>query len=172
MIISWFAVICVFSVMACQHWKPKQRQTVFHWSCLFQVDLSKDLAHWDSLKSEEKHFVSHVLAFFAASDGIVNENLVSVQWHACGTVETDVDSSQDPTKSKEMTSILPHQVDTKVTEITVHALKTTTLLEHVPQPNYFLKVFLFWGFCPNRCRGSARKCRSLKRAPSTASRSL
>lgn len=43
-----------------------------------QVDLSKDLAHWDSLKPEEKHFLSHVLAFFAASDGIVNENLVSV----------------------------------------------------------------------------------------------
>lgn len=43
-----------------------------------QVDLSKDLAHWDSLKPEEKHFISHILAFFAASDGIVNENLVSV----------------------------------------------------------------------------------------------
>lgn len=42
-----------------------------------QVDLSKDLAHWDALKPEEKHFISHVLAFFAASDGIVNENLVS-----------------------------------------------------------------------------------------------
>lgn len=41
------------------------------------MDLSKDLAHWDHLKPEEKHFISHVLAFFAASDGIVNENLVS-----------------------------------------------------------------------------------------------
>lgn len=43
----------------------------------FQVDLSKDLLHWESLKDEERHFISHVLAFFAASDGIVNENLVS-----------------------------------------------------------------------------------------------
>lgn len=42
-----------------------------------QVDLSKDLAHWERLKPEEKHFISHVLAFFAASDGIVNENLVN-----------------------------------------------------------------------------------------------
>lgn len=42
-----------------------------------QVDLSKDLEHWDRLKPEEKHFISHILAFFAASDGIVNENLVS-----------------------------------------------------------------------------------------------
>lgn len=40
------------------------------------MDLSKDLTHWDQLKPEEKHFISHVLAFFAASDGIVNENLV------------------------------------------------------------------------------------------------
>lgn len=43
--------------------------------CL-QVDLSKDLQHWDSLKDDERYFISHVLAFFAASDGIVNENLV------------------------------------------------------------------------------------------------
>lgn len=41
-----------------------------------EVDLSKDLAHWDALKPDERHFISHVLAFFAASDGIVNENLV------------------------------------------------------------------------------------------------
>ncbi|XP_009463720.1 PREDICTED: ribonucleoside-diphosphate reductase subunit M2 [Nipponia nippon] len=43
-----------------------------------EVDLSKDIQHWESLKPEEKYFISHVLAFFAASDGIVNENLVSV----------------------------------------------------------------------------------------------
>jgi len=41
-----------------------------------EVDLSKDLSHWEALKPEERHFISHVLAFFAASDGIVNENLV------------------------------------------------------------------------------------------------
>lgn len=41
-----------------------------------QVDLSKDLQHWESLKDDERFFISHVLAFFAASDGIVNENLV------------------------------------------------------------------------------------------------
>uniref|UniRef100_A0A4W3ISE8 Ribonucleoside-diphosphate reductase subunit M2 n=1 Tax=Callorhinchus milii TaxID=7868 RepID=A0A4W3ISE8_CALMI len=43
---------------------------------VLQVDLSKDIQHWNSLKSEEKYFISQVLAFFAASDGIVNENLV------------------------------------------------------------------------------------------------
>ncbi|KAK7077879.1 Ribonucleoside-diphosphate reductase subunit M2 [Halocaridina rubra] len=41
-----------------------------------EVDLSKDLSDWDKLKDDERHFISHVLAFFAASDGIVNENLV------------------------------------------------------------------------------------------------
>ena len=33
------------------------------------------MTDWDKLNKDEKHFVSHVLAFFAASDGIVNENL-------------------------------------------------------------------------------------------------
>lgn len=41
-----------------------------------EVDLSKDINDWDKLKDDERHFISHVLAFFAASDGIVNENLV------------------------------------------------------------------------------------------------
>lgn len=42
------------------------------------MDLSKDLQHWEALKDDERYFISHVLAFFAASDGIVNENLVSL----------------------------------------------------------------------------------------------
>ncbi|CAG9858413.1 unnamed protein product [Phyllotreta striolata] len=41
-----------------------------------EVDLSRDLEHWNRLTNDEKHFISHILAFFAASDGIVNENLV------------------------------------------------------------------------------------------------
>jgi ribonucleoside-diphosphate reductase beta chain len=40
-----------------------------------EIDLSQDLTDWEKLNDGEKHFVSHVLAFFAASDGIVNENL-------------------------------------------------------------------------------------------------
>ena len=48
-----------------------------------EVDLSKDMGDWESLKRDEKHFISHVLAFFAASDGIVNENLVSYQDILC-----------------------------------------------------------------------------------------
>ena len=42
-----------------------------------EVDLSKDIVHWETrLTDDERFFVSRVLAFFAASDGIVNENLV------------------------------------------------------------------------------------------------
>lgn len=41
-----------------------------------EVDLSKDIPDWESLKEEERYFLKNVLAFFAASDGIVNENLV------------------------------------------------------------------------------------------------
>jgi ribonucleoside-diphosphate reductase beta chain len=40
-----------------------------------EIDLSDDQKHWDAMNDGERHFVSHILAFFAASDGIVNENL-------------------------------------------------------------------------------------------------
>ena len=41
-----------------------------------EVDLSADQVDWENkLNADEKHFIKHVLAFFAASDGIVNENL-------------------------------------------------------------------------------------------------
>jgi ribonucleoside-diphosphate reductase beta chain len=40
-----------------------------------EIDLSQDLVDWEKLNHGEKHFISHILAFFAASDGIVNENL-------------------------------------------------------------------------------------------------
>ena len=42
-----------------------------------EVDLSQDMAHWEKLNENEQYFVKHVLAFFAASDGIVNENLAT-----------------------------------------------------------------------------------------------
>ena len=40
-----------------------------------EIDLGQDLKDWDTLTGDERHFIKHVLAFFAASDGIVNENL-------------------------------------------------------------------------------------------------
>ena len=40
-----------------------------------EVDITKDTAFWEHLNKDEQFFVKHVLAFFAASDGIVNENI-------------------------------------------------------------------------------------------------
>jgi len=40
-----------------------------------ELDLSQDMADWTKLNNGEKHFISHILAFFSSSDGIVNENL-------------------------------------------------------------------------------------------------
>merc|ERR1711966_448890 len=42
-----------------------------------EIDLSQDLKDWETLSESEQHFVKHVLAFFAASDGIVLENLAA-----------------------------------------------------------------------------------------------
>jgi ribonucleoside-diphosphate reductase beta chain len=50
-----------------------------------EIDLSKDMAHWEKLNDGERHFIKHILGFFAGSDGIVMENLATrftreVQW--------------------------------------------------------------------------------------------
>lgn len=42
-----------------------------------EIDLSKDYADWETLNTDEKYFISMILAFFAASDGIVLENLAT-----------------------------------------------------------------------------------------------
>jgi len=57
-------------------WKMYKKQVDCFWRAE-EIDLSKDMSHWESLTNEEKYFVSHILAFFAASDGIVLENLAS-----------------------------------------------------------------------------------------------
>lgn len=40
-----------------------------------EIDLYQDLKDWSKLNNDEKHFIKYILAFFAASDGIVLENL-------------------------------------------------------------------------------------------------
>ena len=55
-------------------WKMYKKQEDLFWR-VEEVDLSKDMKHWETLNDEEKHFISMILAFFAASDGIVLENL-------------------------------------------------------------------------------------------------
>jgi len=65
----------IFPIQYHDIWQMYKKAEASFWTAE-EVDLSKDLLHWESLKDEERHFISHVLAFFAASDGIVNENLV------------------------------------------------------------------------------------------------
>lgn len=65
----------VFPIQYHDIWQMYKKAEASFWTAE-EVDLSKDLGHWEALKDEEQHFISHVLAFFAASDGIVNENLV------------------------------------------------------------------------------------------------
>ena len=55
-------------------WNMYQKQVDCFWRPE-EIDLSKDLSHWDGLNKDEQHFISMILAFFAASDGIVLENL-------------------------------------------------------------------------------------------------
>uniref|UniRef100_A0A6C0JH63 Uncharacterized protein n=1 Tax=viral metagenome TaxID=1070528 RepID=A0A6C0JH63_9ZZZZ len=55
-------------------WQMYKKQVDCFWRAE-EIDLSKDLSHWETLSQEEKFFLSMILAFFAASDGIVLENL-------------------------------------------------------------------------------------------------
>jgi ribonucleoside-diphosphate reductase beta chain len=55
-------------------WEYYKKAEASFWTAE-EIDLSQDLKDWANLNDGERHFISHVLAFFAASDGIVNENL-------------------------------------------------------------------------------------------------
>ena len=55
-------------------WSMYKKQIDCFWR-VEEVDLSKDYMDWKNLNDDEKYFVKHILAFFAASDGIVIENL-------------------------------------------------------------------------------------------------
>jgi len=57
-------------------WQMYKKQVECFWRAE-EIDLSKDLVNWESLNADEKYFISMILAFFAASDGIVLENLAS-----------------------------------------------------------------------------------------------
>ena len=55
-------------------WAMYKKQVDCFWRAE-EVDLTKDIAHWKALNSDEQFFIKMVIAFFAASDGIVLENL-------------------------------------------------------------------------------------------------
>jgi len=65
---------CTFPIKYNDIWEMYKKAMASFWT-VEEVDLSQDKKHWDLLNENEQHFLSHVLAFFASSDGIVLENL-------------------------------------------------------------------------------------------------
>ncbi|RVW45152.1 Ribonucleoside-diphosphate reductase small chain [Vitis vinifera] len=65
---------CMFPIQYPEVWEMYKKAEASFWTAE-EVDLSQDQRQWENLTSDEKHFISHILAFFAASDGIVLENL-------------------------------------------------------------------------------------------------
>ncbi len=64
----------LFPIEHADIWQWYKKSEASFWTAE-EIDLSQDMKDWNELNDGERHFVSHVLAFFAASDGIVNENL-------------------------------------------------------------------------------------------------
>lgn len=66
----------LFPIKYHEIWQMYKKAEASFWTAE-EIDLSKDLHDWNNrLNDDERYFISHVLAFFAASDGIVNENLL------------------------------------------------------------------------------------------------
>jgi ribonucleoside-diphosphate reductase subunit M2 len=66
----------MFPIQYPEVWEMYKKHEASFWTAE-EIDLSSDQKDWENLSDSEKHFVKHVLAFFAASDGIVCENLAS-----------------------------------------------------------------------------------------------
>jgi ribonucleoside-diphosphate reductase beta chain len=65
----------LFPIKHQEIWEMYKKAEASFWTAE-EIDLNPDLQDWENkLNDDEKHFIKHVLAFFAASDGIVNENL-------------------------------------------------------------------------------------------------
>ena len=64
----------LFPIQDQEIWEMYKKAEASFWTAE-EIDLAKDRAHWEQLTENEQYFIKNVLAFFAASDGIVNENL-------------------------------------------------------------------------------------------------
>jgi len=64
----------MFPIQHQEIWEMYKKHEASFWTAE-EVDLSQDNKDWDKLSDSERHFIKHILAFFAASDGIVLENL-------------------------------------------------------------------------------------------------
>ncbi len=64
----------LFPIAYKQIWEMYKKHEASFWTAE-EIDLTHDQKDWDKLTQHEQHFIKHVIAFFAASDGIVLENL-------------------------------------------------------------------------------------------------
>ncbi len=65
----------LFPIQYPKIWEYYKKAEASFWTAE-EIDLQQDLKDWEKLNGDERHFIASVLAFFAASDGIVNENLI------------------------------------------------------------------------------------------------
>uniref|UniRef100_A0A3B0MXR6 Ribonucleotide reductase R2 subunit or ribonucleoside-diphosphate reductase small chain, putative n=1 Tax=Theileria annulata TaxID=5874 RepID=A0A3B0MXR6_THEAN len=65
---------CLFPIVYPDFWEWYKKAQASFWTAE-EIDFSMDYNHWHKLNKDERHFITNVLAFFAASDGIVLENL-------------------------------------------------------------------------------------------------
>ena len=96
----------MFPIQYPEFWEMYKKHEASFWTAE-EIDLSSDNKDWEQLTEAEQHFIKHILAFFAASDGIVLENLsgqfsievqapearafygfqIAMEWPHCGTRE-------------------------------------------------------------------------------------
>ena len=74
----------LFPIQHTDLWKKYKDHCAVIWFAE-EIDLSKDMKDWEKLTADERHFIKHIIGFFAGSDGIVMENLATrftreVQW--------------------------------------------------------------------------------------------
>ena len=74
----------IFPIRHPDIWEKYKHHMAVFWTPE-EIDLSKDMAHWEKLSDNERYFIKNILGFFAGSDGIVMENLAlrfmrEVQW--------------------------------------------------------------------------------------------
>ena len=78
----------IFPIKHHDIWEWYKKMEASFWTAE-EIDLHQDLTDWnDKLSADEKYFIKHILAFFAASDGIVNENLAE-------SIDTNTDAQND-----------------------------------------------------------------------------
>lgn len=106
-------------------WKMYKEQMANFWTAE-EINLTDDLSDWAKLNKDEKHFISHVLAFFSASDGIVNENL-------CLRFYNDI-------KAPEARAFYTFQMAMETIHAETYALLIDTYIKNPKEKEYLFKA--------------------------------